>query len=374
MDNKIWGTKVISVLIICLCILTVFNKLTFYVVGFEKNQFISYVLTLCLVVVILYIIYVITNIIEYVILRIMKIIDIKYFVIYPFVFDKSIRFNPIKLIYNQECIRDVFVQNILFYYTHQTLDWIKKLFLKIKRIKEISLLTSLMIVAIFIWKVYGANVIVEVAILYTLMLLFSYCYFGNDWKGNRRVLMEDNFIEYILSGRYCKQIPSIEYTNFLYHLIDKNKSENDSIEVLLKVFENCLYSTICDDQITIPIKTIKEVITIIDSNQNKIDTLSIIKLLQIKKLIGLIGKRLNNQEYLEYGIELIKDNIFELSNGNIYGVANKAIDRLIEYQCFLNGEKKGINSKEHFTLGINNLFLSQIEVEDKIKEMLNSYC
>ena len=369
--NKGLGTKVFSVLIICLAILTVFIKLNTYKLMFTDNQFLSDMIMICCSILILYIVYVITNIIEYLILTTLKVIEIRYFVIYPFIFDKTIRFHPIKLLYNQECIRDVFVQNILFYYPEQTLDWIKKIFLKIKRIKELSLLISLIIAAILIRHLFNVNILLEIMIIYILLFLFSYCYFGMDWKGNRRVLLENDFKRYIFSGRYCSQISNVEYGNYLHHLIENSELENYSAEVFLKVLENYLYSVIYENQVAVSIKEIKKVLSLINNNQ-KSETLFYIKLLQTKKLIGLIGKQLNNSDYLAYGIELITDNIFELSDENMYGVADKALERLRDYRSFLIEDEMKINIKDHFALDINNLFSSQIEVENKIKQMINT--
>lgn len=364
--NKALGIKVTSVLIICLCILTVYAKLIFCEVLFNQNQFLSYITTICFSILILYIIYVITNIIEYILLRTMKIIDIKYFVIYPFIFDETIRFNPIKLLYNQECIRDVFPQNIIFYYTHRSMDSIKKSFLKVRQIREISLLVSLIIIATIIRYICNINVLLEVVILYLLLYVFSFCYFGMNWKGNRKILMENNFKEYIFSCGYCKQIASNEYANYLYYLVESN-----SEVVLLKTIENYLYSVIYEEKVILPVNILKELIAIIENNKNEKETLFFIKLLHTKKLIGLIGKQFDDKGYLSYGIELMVEEIMKLEKENMYGVADKAIERLLEYQCFLIGEKKRMNWKEHFSLDINNLFSSVIEVENKIKGIID---
>lgn len=369
--NKALGTKATAVLIICLCILTVYSKLIFCEVLFDQKQFLSYVISICLSILILYIIYVITNIVEYVLLRTMKIIDIRYFVIYPFIFDETIRFNPVKLLYNQECIRDVFPQNIVFYYTYQSINSIRNLFLKVRRIREISLLVSLMVVATIIKYIFNENVLLEVVILYLLLYLFSFCYFGINWKGNRKVLIENNFKKYIFSGRYNRQISSKEYANYLYYLMGNNRLESNSEVALLKNIENYLYSIIYEKRVMIPVKMLKELMFIIENSKNESETLFFIKLLQTKKLIGLIGKELDDKGYLLYGLELMIEEIQKLENENIYGMADKAIERLMEYYNFLGGRKKHINWKEHFSLDINNLFSSEIEVESRIKEIIN---
>lgn len=369
MNNQktVLNNKWVAAIIIFLCIGIFYIKLLSYNILKDESEIIQYIVNLFGAILLLYSTYVFTNILEYIILKITKLVNIRFFVIYPFVFDKTISFCPIKLLYNEECVRDVFPQNLLFEYaSNQSILKIKEKFKTIRLIREGLLLISLLLLTIILKYLFGWNFILEISFVYILLLLLSFTTTGFNWMGNRRIIINNKFEEYFLSIKYCDAITNDKYSNYL-----SSYYKDINTEVLLKILENYLLSALQEEVCFLPIDEVKAIINIIELS-DVYEALYGIKKMQAKKLIGLVGMQTKNEEYRSYGIELILNDINDLSNYNISSINNKAIKNLIEYKSFLQKDIDTIEPSKHLALGMNNLFSFQNEIEVKIKKILKN--
>jgi|GEM_PF-5110304 len=354
-------------ILICACIIIMYSALMKY--NFLNNdKTFAYFTNFLLAVFLLYLVYVLTNFLEYIALRLLKLIVIKSFVIYPFVFDRTITFQPIRLLFNQECIRDVFPRNILYDYANGgSLEEIKLKFKKIRYIREGALLVTLLIFTIAITYLLGENINFYVILIYILLFLASFCKANDNWVGNRYVLLENKFEEYVLSSKYCEVILIDNYSKYLQKFNVDEKINDDNRGALLRILENYLYACIYEKKVTLDKWTIRKILYCIGEENNKENTLYTLKMSQVKKLIGLVGKKNDNEEYCDYGVDLMSEEIAKINQNNAYGIGNMGIKHLREYQDFLLGKKETVNYKGYFVSGIESVFSSSITVDNEIR-------
>lgn len=292
----------------------------------------------------LYIIYVLTSLIEYTIVDKLKIVRVRRLVIYPFIYERKVSFRPIKLFYNRELIQDVIPQNIVYEYNSSNLSKMYSKFKAIRFIREVSMLVAYLLVSIIVVYRSDINTLFVYILSYLGCYVFSYMQVGLIYKGNKRIVLNNNIKRDILAGNFNHCINVNEYWKYFNEMLLEYENRYD----LLMIVENYIYAAIFYDDIVVTAKRLEEIILFLQANKQYYYT----KLNKVLVLIGLAGNMNNNQDYINLAIRLLGDDINN------------------DYHDFLIGKRRMVDIKSIIEMGKQDIFTSKRLVEMRI----DAYC
>lgn len=182
--------------------------------------------------------YVLKSILELIIIKVLNIVEIKYFVIYPFSYDGVIHFNPIVLLYNNEGLQDNVYLNIPYTLSDEEAYTLYK---QLLYTAKSSLCISAFIIGIIMQFYTDYWIIIILGVCSILWVAFSFFkttafFYGPDYiirkYGLKGFLLQGNgYREYVLS--------------FYEEYFDSSPIIDD--ELLLKILENYIYLVIQND-------------------------------------------------------------------------------------------------------------------------------
>lgn len=350
--------KVLENIWVCYGVSFLLVFINFIIVGilFQENPMINFTISL----IILYIIYVLSFLLELLLIKICNITKIKYLVVYPFTYDGRISFKPIILLKNQEMYRDTFWLNLASY-RNMTDTEIRDKFKQIYYLRIVAIFLSLLLVAIVIFLFFVPNylIFINVFILFILAVAFTFTntktYCGNGYI----LLYKNNLREYFILEKGFKDCDKIDFENYLINSLDRS----DNTYTRLLVLENYLYYCFNYDyniDSAIAINVIEEYSTYSTFNIfNDVTTMSIIK------LIGIYGLRYGDIKCVKYSRNRLVDYGLYLSEIGFKedGPVVKKNDDFIDY---LNGNLTQIELSNHLIYGIKNIFSYIDKIEERI--------
>lgn len=288
----------------------------------------------------LYIIYLVTNIIEYTVANRLKIVKVRRLVIYPFVYERRVTFKPVKLLYNRECIQDVMPQNIVYEYNMKNPCDMYNKYKRIRFIRELSMFVGYLIASIIVIVNGNVDAWIAYALSFVSSYLISYMQVGTVWKGNKRIIKNNNIKRDILAGNYNHCIHVNEYCKYLNDVM----IENENIFDLIFIVENYLYTAILYDDLVLSVKRLGEIVKFLQGNK-KLYSKEYDRLIV---LIGLAGKMNTNADYVNLAISFLGNDINS------------------DYYDFLLGKLGRIDIKNFITINKHDIFISKRLIEMRI--------
>lgn len=321
---------------------------------------ISTIYSYLMVVVMLYVIHLLTFCIQIIILKVTG-NNIYIFSCYPFSFDGVIRFKPIKMMYHQELYETQIPYNIVSLINGN--DDIKVIRSQFKR-NVLLWVLSRGISIILVWFVakylLEINLGFELAILFIANITTQYMFYNNEHYGYLYAFHNKDLEVHAVIKIPFKFVDFKIFSN-LFARYDNNDDQGLGYKLLNSYFYKCIEQK----KAPIKIENFKKYIEFKD-NLSEIP-----KLINCVKMVGLVGKICDNDEYLYYSIqELVKYKRYYFKN-DIYGIMDLPIERIQTYIEFLNGENKIIDAEKQLPLGVEVLYACGEEVEKAIIKFCN---
>lgn len=323
---------------------------------------------LALSVALVYIVYIITSLIELPLLRIFRLIKIKYLIIYPFAYNGKHSFMPIKLLCHQDSIRDSFPINLVIDLQNgETEKQLKSRFKKIIYVREISLLISFFIMFLTIFCFLKINFFIEFIISFIAIILMSCTSDEYWWTGTRYIVKNEEILKNLFSSPNLKEINSEKYGRYLEELYENKTSLNITC---IDILENYLFASFYEGENYLTAEALEEICHIILHKDVKLNMKSLRyerQRISLQNMIGLISMKSNNKNYYDVFIRLTNKTLDKLNASNYFNVNTEAIERINEFIDFVSGKTRHIDFKEHFLLNIKDFFSYRSTIEKEIK-------
>lgn len=295
MDRLFKNKSMLSILIfgmlgiVYLYILNLRSNLMFHGVYW----FASFVFTVCFY----YSCFIISTVIQIILIQCFNIFPLKVFSIYPFTYDGQARIHPIRLLYNIEGFSNSLILNLLRYIDDE--ETMMKKMKQLLRIRKISILITYCFIFLIIHR-YDVITILVLGIAVISTILLSYFQYGTFWYGYDYLYGKGPNIlkEFLFSSKSIMFLNAKQYDDILY--------DNHTDPFLeLSILENYLYRSILENNRELSIETIRNVMEkYIDPDHFFAYDLTMdTKRLHIIKLIGWTGIKCQHDEVIELSIE-----------------------------------------------------------------------
>lgn len=331
--------------------ITISSFLMIYYLVFKyiDSDFISLLYAL----IIIYTLYIVMNIIELILFKIIMKYKIKYLVIYPFSYDGRLSFKPFRLSMNQETISDSLTLNLVDKVDNIN---IKREFYKMFILRKLSIIITAILSNFILIYVFYIDISIYIILITCLFLVLSFFKCNIQYYGQEYLyLYTNNISEYFYKAK-CIEILSLEQ----YH--DFVVENNFNKEFTALVLQNYLYKCFSLKNTSIDVEILDKYIREVSNKKKYENIINDINILNIIKLIGLIGKYTNNKNYTEYCILKLNNYLDEYLID--LPMINRYENPIHDYIEFLENDYQ-INLKKHLLFDIVNIFsyIDNIEQE-----------
>lgn len=258
--------------------------LSIFIPQLTKNF--NIIISILLPFILLYFIYIFSNLLHLLLVKVFINIPIYYWVLYPITKHRFIKIQPIRLLYYPESYIDIMFINIIL----ENKD-VEKTLLKSRIFKEISLTFSI-ILFLFLYSIYVVNIpLISYVIVLVFSILISFTGKGTIFSGNRAMLLHKNHLEITLSKHYITEIPIQIYENYL-----KQNMDCSNFILYFSVFENYINKIVYED---IDLDFIKVMMIKFYELKYRLGISVFIRLVYINYRIGLIGLKIKSDELVQ---------------------------------------------------------------------------
>lgn len=294
--NKIFKNKGSLLIIIFLMLGTMY----LYVLNLRPELMtkgVLWIISFILMLLFYYLIFLISSFLQVILIKCCRLFPIKVFTLYPFTYDGTWRFHPIKLIYNIEGFSNSLILNLGTYFENKDL-----LMTKMKQLLMLRKLSVLITYgAIFlVLSRFDIKTFLVILIAAISTILLSYFQYGTFWYGADYLYGEgpESLSEYILASKTIMILSSEQYAKSLIE-----EHEDQYLECL--ILENYLYRIILDKKTQCSVKIIDAAITKqLDSLEYFHSNLALdTKRLNLIKVIGWTGFQCGNDVLIKLSVE-----------------------------------------------------------------------
>ena len=315
---------------------------------------------------------IIGTIILIIINKIRKIVNVKFLVIYPFVYEKGkVTFQPLKLLASSKSFNNSLYSNLAndlaLIDRVNTNNLMKKLFLT----RLIGLILANLIIGGSLIIMFQLSIIFVFMIeLIGFIVLQFMSFYG--WEGDYAVIKDKKVSEFLL------EYFTGEYT--LYYLgqyfVDNIKKLNVEgyNEELNNYLLQYLYRCIYEAKIVISADELEKVLKKHINNFFEKITFKNVEMylehIQLHRMIGIVGVLNQSNDYVNLSKELVHSVNEKVLND--FPDDFKIIELLDKHNIFLSlldGNKKGIKMKDYIILSNKSLFRYGREIENAVKKV-----
>lgn len=332
---------------------------------FAELSFLNIYIYVLITIVILYLVHLITFLFELVLVKLFCNIKIKYLVIYPFTYDGKIYFKPIKLLITQEYFRDSFPINLALQKSFSDNE-LRSNFKKILHCREVSTFLAFGIVFFIMKYCFQVNLFIELVISFICTLTVTFLSDGHSWNGTRHILKNNGIKKYLYTLPKIDEISESQYANFLADT-QKMKEKKTVFDIeYIDILENYLVACFYESKLTLDLDILQEFcsdLLLLNGKINLVNMKYDPYRLSVIKLIGLVGKKIKNEELIILSKNLLNKINIIVSQYYYYGKFEESIK---EYIAFINGEILTIQVSRNFVLNQKNIFQHRSLIEQSI--------
>lgn len=367
--KALFHSKNTIVLLIILIIMPVYiSLLSFDPFGFNGNPIDIIVYLLCALFII-YFIYLLTTILEYIMLKMTKIVEVNFVVIFPFTYDGNFRFTPIKSLSSQVNLQASAVINLVNDIKKDVSDEII-----IKKLKKLLFLRITVIVFayfmmfLFIGYTFHTLILIPffISCFFEIIILFTSD--NKYWRGIGSLLINGDIEQYLYTLPNIKGFTADDYAGYLDRTIDHMKENNQ--DKYIRMLENTIFASIYEEKQPWHIEQLKWYCDTILATSYEIKWSAIAqesKKISLKKCLGLLGLLTKDDEIKQLSIDFLRRHISLIQHDSVYAANHE--QRFLD---FLTGAEVAIKPTKHLSIGIIDFFAHRSRVEQKIKELVYS--
>ena len=313
---------------------------------------------------IVYFIYILTAVVELIIMKITRLVELEYIIIFPFAFDGSWRFVPIKLIASQLYLRGSMVINLANDFKKGANE--NKLKGKLKTIFNQRLISTAIVylVIMFVFSLQFNLFIIPTLLISGLAeIILAYTTDHRQIYGTGYLLKNGNIDRYLYTLPNLKTFTAENYADYL----DKTAGVSSRLEDYkdVQIFENEIYACIYEQKQPMNIDRLKfycELILLTTYTATFSTFTHEYRKNGLRKSIGLYALSMNEPHILQ----LIKG-ILEQDIAAVSGTVSARHTESFLY--YLMGEKVTIKPIQHFVLGLDDYFSHRNQIEQRIIEI-----
>ncbi len=280
---------------------------------------------------------------------------IQYFIIYPFAYDGKIKFAPIKLLYRNELYFNKLSGNLFIHIGNN----LNRKTIELITIEYLSKFISTAFIGILFYLV-NYNIFIELLVLLLGTIIASLIYEDIYYNSLFATYKKNEMKEKLLSLFFIK---GNNYSIIKKYLIFAELNNKYILDILISLNKNAILY----DVELIDINTIDTLINKVSTKNKTI--MYDIKLMNIYYLIGFIGKKYGDLDYINYSYEKIQNEIRKILNLEGETIINmkKTKNVLMNFQEYLRYNNK-VNEIEKYIYYYND---SIFEKEHNFVNSLN---
>ncbi len=318
----------------------------------------------------LYLMYLVGSAGEFILIRIMKVVQVKYFLLYPFCYDGKWSFKPLKMFTNYECLNDGCIFNLIDDIKNNTLEAeMYGKYQKIIRARTLCFLVSGGLVFFSLSCYLSASFLYDYLFIFTGYVLLSYCSYGASWKGSRYILSKNLLKIYIYSLPNLREFTSEDYGEYLIGMMKKNAlCDYECVDIL----ENYLYACVMEDAVYLNDETMKKIYTEVFQDRAFMKFHSVKSNAQKNhqmKMMGILSKYIESNPYADIFEEEMYKYFIELTQVNFFYDLR---EKLKAFKRFVEGEDVVINYKRQLVVGVRDYMSYRAKIERKLIWWINS--
>ena len=294
-----------------------------------------------------YCVYIFSFILQYVLLSLLCQLPSKYLILYPFTYDGTFSFVPLKLLYHGDLINSNFYLTLV----NDLGGKFKEKFYKIYLIKNLTTLLAIIIVSLLVYQKIDLIVVGFIFCIFILLISVSFSKF-NNYSGASYLIVYNEIDKYYYMSKVIQSITTKQYQNYL-----KDNYQTLTNLELMEISENYLFRVVYDNE-HIDLNLMSK---IIDYYSFKYQLSADLKFNNVIKLIGRIGIINNNIKEVNFSIK----NILMLNNKFTGLNLKRSIEFNNEYIAYLKGNET-LNLSHHLLVDVKTIFVSISKIEAKI--------
>lgn len=325
---------------------------------------IDVIIYLIIALLIVFLIYILTAAVELIIMKITRLVELEYIIIFPFAFDGNWRFVPSKLISSQMNLQGSMIINLAKDLKNGANE--NELKEKLKLIFNQRLISTAIVylVIMFVFSLQFNLFIIPTLLISGLAeIILAYTTDHRQIYGTGYLLKHGNIERYLYTLPNLKTFTAENYADYLDKTVGVSESLEDYKDV--QIFENEIYTRIYEQKQPMKIDRLTFYCKLILSTTYTATfstTTHEARKMGLKKSIGLYALSINNPQIKQ----LIKE-ILEQDVATVKGTS--AAQHIEKFLNYLMDEKVTIKPIQHFVLGLDDYFSHRNRIEQRIRDI-----